>query len=113
MKGKAMTIDHPEHRFSFIDSYEAALFLYEIAKLSFEGPINPGSTEDCSLKEMIAMIEKLTEKQAHYSQDGASSPYNFPGPWSVDTSLAQSFGFSFTPLPKLFSSLIDFYKEQS
>jgi nucleoside-diphosphate-sugar epimerase len=106
---KAMFIENPDFRYSFIDSGEAATFLYNIAKSDFQGSINPGSEEDCSLSELISLIEELVSVKANLRKDGDPSPYNLPGSWSVNTSLAQSLGYRFTSLDKLLRDLIIYY----
>ncbi len=106
---KAMFIANPDYRYSFIDSGEAAAFLYSMAKSDFQGSINPGSEEDCSLSELITLIEELVPGRANISKDGDPSPYNLPGSWSVNTSLARSMGFGFIPLDKLLKTLILHY----
>lgn len=108
-EGKPMFIEHPDFRYSFIDSGEAAAFLYSMAKSDFQGPINPGSEDDCSLRELIFLIEGLIGHKANLSIDGDSSPYNLPGSWSVNTSHARSLGFSFTTLDSLLKTLILHY----
>ena len=52
---KAMFIENPDFRYSFIDSGEAAVFLYTIwnrfkAKTDFQGSINPGSQRRLQFK---------------------------------------------------------------
>ncbi|PLS03087.1 NAD-dependent epimerase/dehydratase family protein [Neobacillus cucumis] len=110
--GEAMYIANPELRYSFIDSTEAAKFLLDIATSGYHGAINPGSSKDLSLRELVTLIEEMTGKKAKLDVDGAPSPYNLPGPWSVNTNLAQALGYSFTPLDKLLNQLIHFYIEQ-
>jgi nucleoside-diphosphate-sugar epimerase len=106
---KPMYIENPDMRYSFIDSKEAAQFLLNIAKSDFQGPINPGSAGDISLRELITLIETITETKATLSPDGAASPYNLPGSWSTDTSLAESMGHRFTSLQQLLEELIVYY----
>jgi nucleoside-diphosphate-sugar epimerase len=108
-EGKGMFIEHPDFRYSFIDSGEAASFLLSVAKSDYEGPINPGSQDDISLSELNGLIEDLIGTKATLSGDGDTSPYNLPGSWSVNTSLAQSMGFSFISLDSLLKSLIQHY----
>jgi nucleoside-diphosphate-sugar epimerase len=109
IEGKAMFIEHPNFRYSFIDSGEAASFLLGMAKSDYHGPINPGSREDISMSELIGLIEDLIDTKSILSEDGDPSPYNLPGSWSVNTSHAQSMGFSFTSLDILLKNLILHY----
>lgn len=106
---KLMFIEHPDFRYSFIDSGEAASFLLSMAKSDYQGPVNPGSAEDISLGELIGLIENLIGKDAKLSEDGDPSPYNLPGAWSVNTSHVQSLGFRFTTLDNLLKKLIIHY----
>ncbi|TDL67519.1 NAD-dependent epimerase/dehydratase family protein [Rhodococcus qingshengii] len=110
-EGKAMFIEHPNFRYSFIDSGEAASFLLSMAKSDYHGPINPGSEEDISLSELNGLMEELIGTKAILSVDGDPSTYNLPGSWSVNTSLAQSMGFSFTSLKRLLENLIHHYSK--
>jgi nucleoside-diphosphate-sugar epimerase len=110
-EGKAMFIEHPNFRYSFIDSGEAASFLLSMAKSDYHGSINPGSEEDISLSELNGLMEDLIGNKAILSVDGDPSPYNLPGSWSVNTSLAQSMGFSFTSLKRLLENLIHHYSK--
>lgn len=108
-EGKPMFIEHPNFRYSFIDSSEAASFLYSIAKSDYQGPVNPGSAEDISLSELIGLIENHLGTKAKLSEDGDPSPYNLPGSWSVNTDLVQSLGCTFTSLDRLLKNLIMHY----
>lgn len=108
-EGKAMFIECPDMRYSFIDSAEAANFLFQIAKLDFQGPINPGSAGDISLRELVTFIEKQIHTKAILQHDGAPSPYNLPGSWSVNTIRANSLGFEFTSIEQLLNQLITHY----
>lgn len=107
--GKRLFIEHPNFRYSFIDSGEAASFLVNMAKSDYQGPVNPGSEEDISLGELIELIENQIGTVAQLGEDGNPSPYNFPGPWSVNTSLVKSMGFTFASLDSLLKSLIRHY----
>jgi nucleoside-diphosphate-sugar epimerase len=99
-------------RFSFILADEAAHFLYDIAKSSFTGPINPGSKGSMSLGEIIAKIEKITEKTAIIEKDLTkenASPYAMPGTFEINTDKAISLGYSFSDLNAVMDDLIRYY----
>lgn len=108
-EGNPMFIENPDLRYSFIDSMEAASFLYNIAKSNYHGGINPGSEGDISLRELIGLIEDLIGTKPNLSEDGNSSLYNLPGSWSVNTSQVQSMGYRFTSLDRLLRDLIFHY----
>lgn len=108
-EGKGMFIENPDLRYSFIDSEEAAQFLYRIASTDYHGPINPGSEGDLSLKELLILIEEHTESKAELKTGGDPSPYNLPGSWSINTGRAKSMGFKFQSLDQLLHELITYY----
>ncbi|MDR7240581.1 NAD-dependent epimerase/dehydratase family protein [Neobacillus drentensis] len=107
---KSMFIEHPEFRYSFIDSEEGAKFLLSMGMSDYQGAINPGSSDDISLRELVTLIEEHTETKAILQLDGNPSPYNLPGSWSIDTSRANSLGYMFTALDKLLAQLIHYYR---
>jgi nucleoside-diphosphate-sugar epimerase len=108
-EGKALFLEKPDFRYSFIDSEEAAKFLYSMGETEYEGPINPGSEKDISLRELINLIEEITGDRAILLIDGSPSPYNLPGSWSVDTNRARSLGYEFIKLEDLLKQLIVHY----
>jgi nucleoside-diphosphate-sugar epimerase len=108
-EGKPLFIENPDLSYSFIDSMEAASFLYSIAKSNYHGGINPGSEGDISLRELLGLIEEHIGTHANLSESGNPSPYNLPGSWSVNTSLVQSMGYRFTSLDRLLRDLILHY----
>ena len=108
-EGNPMFVENPDLRYSFIDSMEAASFLYTIAKSNYHGGINPGSEGDISLRELLGLMEDHIGTRANLSENGNPSPYNLPGSWSVNTSLVQSMGYRFTSLDRLLSDLIIHY----
>jgi nucleoside-diphosphate-sugar epimerase len=116
LAGQPIGIPNPELRYSFIHADEAASFLLEIGKSSFEGPINPGSAGDISLRELVDKIALLAKKNAiveNSSTRGPVSPYALPGSWSIDTSLAERLGYKFTDLNHLLDQLIKYYIQQN
>ncbi|UYZ20403.1 NAD-dependent epimerase/dehydratase family protein [Mesobacillus jeotgali] len=116
LSGQPLGIPKPDLRYSFIHADEAADFLLDIGRSSFEGPINPGSAGDISLKELVDKIALRANKEAiveDSAENGTVSPYALPGSWSIDTSLASGFGFKFTELNQLLDQLIIFYIQQN
>lgn len=109
LQEEPMNIPDTSLRFGFIDSKEAANFLYQMGKSDFEGPINPGSYGDISLAELLQKIEDKTGKKAIISEEGNMSPYAFGGAFSVDNELATSLGYTFQPLEELLDELISYY----
>ncbi|WP_079509401.1 NAD-dependent epimerase/dehydratase family protein [Mesobacillus jeotgali] len=112
ISGQTIGIPAPDMRYSFIDAEEAADFLLKIGQTDYSGPINPGSSGDISLRELIEKIELLAGKTAIIEETGHSdnmSPYALPGSWSIDTSLAVGLGYKFVDLHKLLDALINHY----
>ena len=116
LAGQPIGIPNPEMRYSFIHADEAASFLLEIGNSAFEGPINPGSAGDISVRELVDKIALLANKEAvveNSTISGTVSPYALPGSWSIDTSLAEGLGFTFTDLNQLLDQLIKFNIQQN
>jgi nucleoside-diphosphate-sugar epimerase len=114
LHGKPIGIPNLDARFSFILADEAANFLYEIAKSSFVGPINPGSKGSISLGEILAKVEKVTGKTAIVEQELTrenASPYAMPASFAINTDLAISLGYSFTDLHSAIEELIVYYSK--
>ncbi|MBT2639495.1 MULTISPECIES: NAD-dependent epimerase/dehydratase family protein [unclassified Bacillus (in: firmicutes)] len=114
LSGQPIGMPDPDLRYSFIHADEAADFLLDIGKSNFEGPINPGSSGDISLKELVDKIALLANKEAivkDTTENGTVSPYALPGSWSIDTALAAGLGFKFTELNQLLDQLFIYYIE--
>ncbi|MBO8157053.1 MAG: NAD-dependent epimerase/dehydratase family protein [Bacillaceae bacterium] len=110
--GKPISILHPEARYSFISSKEAAEFLYWAGTNDVTGPINPAARGHISMQELINQIEQYTEKKAHIQAEanpGCLSPYDMGGSWTVNTEKAESLGYRFESLNKLLHNLICYY----
>ncbi|MHC0035660.1 NAD-dependent epimerase/dehydratase family protein [Pseudoneobacillus sp. C159] len=111
-QGKPIGIPDLNSRFSFILADEAANFLYEIAKSSYVGPINPGSKGSISLKEIIAKVEKVTGQEAVVEKELTSenaSPYAMPASFEINTDRVRGLGFTFVDLDTLIDELITYY----
>jgi len=116
LSGQAIGIQNPDLRYSFIHADEAAEFLMKIGASDYNGPINPGSAGDISLRELIDKIAQLAEKEPMIETAiGAEnqSPYSLPGSWSIDISMAERLGFEFSPLDQLLDELISYYIEEN
>ncbi|MBS8264512.1 NAD-dependent epimerase/dehydratase family protein [Mesobacillus boroniphilus] len=115
LSGQPIGIPNPDLRYSFIHADEAASFLLEIGYSDLEGPINPGSAEDISLRELVEKIARVANKEVileNSTDTGIVSPYALPGSWSIDTSLAAGLGYVFTDLNQLLGQLIKYYIKQ-
>ncbi|CAM4226987.1 NAD-dependent dehydratase [Bacillus manliponensis] len=98
---------------SFIHCDEAAAFLCWLKEVSIEGPINACSHGEMSVGDIIATIEKQTDKQAKIEKEVLEenfSPFGFPDSCYMDTTKALQAGFSFRQLndwyPKLVNNLL-------
>lgn len=112
LSGQALGIPNPDLRYSFIHAVEAAEFLMKIGETDFTGPINPGSTEDISMRELVKKISEHAKKESIIDTGQTAenpSPYGLPGSWSIDTSKALKLGYNFTPLDTLLDDLIMYY----
>ncbi|MHB0860850.1 NAD-dependent epimerase/dehydratase family protein [Paenibacillus sp. SEL3] len=97
---------------SFIRSDEAADFLFWLGHTPFTGPVNACSNGTVRIGEIISIIEQVTGKQAVMKEKTADehmSPFGITQSWYMDTSKAQSEGYSFLSLnewlPELITSL--------
>lgn len=85
----------------FISSEEAASFLLWAGEETFVGPIHATSYGLISNKELVTLIEKITNKKANITLAGSledQSPYSIPKSWYMKTAKAQQLGFSFSNL---------------
>ena len=97
--------------FCFINSEDAAQALEWLAENKKEGPYNFAS-ETFKLKNLIALIEKITLKKANLltsASKTAWSPFGVMHDWSISSEKAESEGFACKPneewLPQLITTL--------
>lgn len=107
-----MYVDNYEHQMAFVRSDEAGRFLAYLADRPFSGKINGASSGTISIRDIGDYITKKIGKLPILSPNGDIAPYNGEPPYSIDTALASSIGFHFTPLHKWVYRLIDYYIEQ-
>lgn len=107
IKGESMNIDNLEERMAFIRSDEAGDFLAWTSGQSFTGPVNAASKGTISLSEVISYVEEKTGKKAVFSKAGLDGPFNGQSSFSLDVSLAESLGYSFTSLDEWIHGLLD------
>ncbi|MGE7837861.1 NAD-dependent epimerase/dehydratase family protein [Viridibacillus arvi] len=98
-----------EARMSFISSDEAGSFLKWVGQEQVTGPINATLKGTYSLAEMIEIIEEQVGKKAIVSavvEQENISPYNIPDSWYMETSKAESAGYTFETLDSSFPQLV-------
>ena len=86
---------------SFILAEEAGQFLKWAGVTDVEGPFNATAQGTISLKDLMAVIEKATDKKAKIAlaeNDAVRSPYAIPASWYMTTEKAQQAGFVFSKL---------------
>lgn len=99
--GKPVGIPNPEAVISFIRSDEAADFLYWLGFSALTGPVNACSDGTIAIRDILAMIEAVTGKQAITPGETAEehmSPFGIEESWYMDTTKARSAGFTFLSL---------------
>ena len=101
---------------SFIHADEAARFLKWAGIQKVVGPFNACSTGTITLKELIQLIEKVTEKEANVVVTSeAKTPYAIKDNWYMSNAKAKANGFDFTNLScwltKLIESIVNDYKK--
>ncbi|QWU13656.1 Nucleoside-diphosphate-sugar epimerase [Paenibacillus sophorae] len=102
-------IPNPEARISFIRSDEAADFLLWLGRSELTGPVNACSDGSLTINEMISIIEGAAGKQAvirEQTVDEHMSPFGIPQSWHMNTTKAQTAGFSFLTLADWFPELV-------
>lgn len=100
---------NPDAKRTFIHAQEAADFLYWVGQSGINGPVNACSLGEMSVKDIVAAIEKETEKTAILQTDTAEehlSPFEVPSSWLMDTTKAAAAGFSFWQLQEWMDRLI-------
>ena len=107
-----MYIDNYESPMAFVRSDEAGRFLAYFCKNTFIGKINGASSGTISIKEICDYVTEKTGKKPILSSDGDAAPYNGEPPYSINTELASSIGYTFTPLHEWIYQLIDFYIDE-
>lgn len=95
---------------SFILAEEAGQFLKWAGLTDVEGPFNATAQGTVSLKDLMALVEKATSKQAKIvlvENDEIRSPYAVPASWYMTTEKAEQAGFVFSKLNDWLPGLID------
>ncbi|MGR6129810.1 NAD-dependent epimerase/dehydratase family protein [Paenibacillus sp. SER-28] len=116
-EGIEIGVPNSAAQISFIRSDEAADFLFWLGHTPLTGPVNACSDGTVRIGEIISIIEQVTGKQAVMKEKTADehmSPFGITQSWYMDTSKAQSEGYSFLSLhewlPELVTSLHRSYK---
>lgn len=111
-EGTEIGVPNSTAQISFIRSDEAADFLLWLGHTPLIGPVNACSDGTVRIGEIISIIEQATGKQAVVKEKTADehmSPFGITQSWYMDTSKAQSEGYSFLSLnewlPELITSL--------
>ena len=94
---------------SFILAEEAGQFLKWAGLTDVEGPFNATAQGTVSLKDLMALVEKATSKQAKIvlvENDEIRSPYAVPASWYMTTEKAEQAGFVFSKLNDWLPGLI-------
>ena len=95
---------------SFILAEEAGQFLKWAGLTDVDGPFNATAQGTVSLKDLMALVEKATSKQAKIvlvENDEIRSPYAVPASWYMTTEQAEQAGFVFSKLNDWLPGLID------
>ncbi|MEK5232889.1 NAD-dependent epimerase/dehydratase family protein [Lysinibacillus sp. FSL K6-0232] len=114
LHNKPITVTNIDAQMSYITDKEAAAFLYFAGMYPIEGPYNATANGTISLKELIALIEQASGKQAKIALVGgdqaSQSPYNVPAHWYMSNTKATTAGFTFSQLhewlPELVTTLV-------
>lgn len=106
-----MLIDDLDVQMGFVSSEEAGRFLVFLAESAYRGVINGSNSGTISLNEIIGYVEKKTGKHAILSKEGDAAPYNGAMDYSLNTELASTLGYEFSPVQSFIYDLLDAYIE--
>ncbi|WP_263560774.1 NAD-dependent epimerase/dehydratase family protein [Paenibacillus polymyxa] len=107
--GQEIGVPNPAAHISFIRSDEAADFLLWLGSAHLTGPVNACSDGTVRIGDIISIIEQVTGKQAVIQEKTADehmSPFGITQSWYMDTSNAQSEGYSFLSLNEWLPELV-------
>jgi len=107
MRGLTISCANPIAAGSFIDSGDAGNFLAFLANQSFVGPINAACEGVISIAGICSYITTRTGIEPVFSAKGEPSPYEFSTDYHLDTSQAQSIGYTFPPLEIRLHEILD------
>lgn len=110
---KPFYVPNEKSKMCYISSEEAGAYLAWLADSELTGPVNACSDGIISIKDLIALIEKIVGEQAVLSsdnQDAERSPYGAAGTKTMSTKKAQEAGYSFTNLHDWLPKLIKVQK---
>lgn len=113
IRGIPMFVDDPDAQLGFIGSHEAGRFLAFLAEQKHTGPVNGCSAGTISPREIIGYVEKKCGRRAVFSEGGDTAPFNGRPDYSLDTGLAEKWGFRFAALRDWIYPLLDVYTEQA
>lgn len=113
VRGLPMNVDNLDAHMGFIRSDEVGRFIAWLAGQDYTGPINGSGTGTLSPAEIIRYVESKTHCRAVISPDGDKAPYNSEPDYTINTDLAESLGFVFTPLHDWIDTLLDEYIERA
>ncbi|WP_026694612.1 NAD-dependent epimerase/dehydratase family protein [Peribacillus kribbensis] len=109
LKGKQIGVPNMEAKMSFINSDEAARFLFWTGERQAAGPMNACSHGEITLADLVKEIESATGNKANVTvqaPDEQMSPYGVENSWYMDHSKAASQGFEFDELSEWLPALI-------
>ena len=106
---------------SFVSAEDIAGFLAAACSSRFTGAINACAPDGMSVRELCAMIEKISGRRARIEEtadpraDEALSPYSFPRDYCMSNARAAELGHRFTPtsewLPPMLERLVEAEKK--
>ncbi len=104
-----MFIDNYKSQMAFVRSDEAGQFLTFFTDNDFSEEINGASSVTVSINDISDYIKSKTGKTAILSSVSYAAPYNGETEYPINTDLAASLGYKFTPLKDWFFKLTDSY----
>ena len=114
LKRREFYLQHKETKMNFISEQEAGDFLAWLSTQDYSGSVNACANGAIEIQELIKYIEETTQQSALYTNQEMDSPFERKYSWTMDTSKAQKWGYSFSNLEDWLPKLIDhIYQELS
>lgn len=105
--GLPMCIENPDVQCSYIHQTQAGEFIAKLADTDVSGAVNGCSVGTVSQREIVSCIEKISGRQAIFSQSGDKAPYDdTASDTSYDCTNAESTGFAFEQINSYIYALL-------
>jgi nucleoside-diphosphate-sugar epimerase len=112
--GKPIYFPNLDAKIAFINSEDAARFLFFLSERDFKGPINCCSRDPLTLRSLVAQIEEETKEKAVLVSkgEGEESPFGIETDWYMVSERAKLLGFECRPHSEWLPGLIEHFSRE-